>query len=332
MPRRAKGPRLYLDPKRQEYVIRDRAVFIRTGFAASQDQQAHQSLANYIHEKYEPKASASPLIEDVLNAYMNDIVPNLRSAKNTGYNLRLLDAWWHGKHAADVTPQACRAYAKTKTPDAAAGHLKVLQSALRHWHAEYGPLPTLPRVWRPKAGGRRERWLTRNEAARLLKASRRVPYLARMILLGLHTGSRPGVTLALEWSWIDLQRGIMHRKAQGARDYGNKRSPPVKLGRKIMVHLRRWKRLDAGKQTYVVHYHGKRILDTPHGSWARAVKDAGLVGRVTPHTLRHTRATWMMQRGVSPWAAAGFLGMSVRVLESVYGHHSPAFQADAADI
>ncbi len=35
-------------------------------------------------------------------------------------------------------------------------------------------------------------------------------------------------------------------------------------------------------------------------------------GNVTPHTLRHTAATWLMQRGVDPWCAAGFLGMSVK--------------------
>ena len=37
---------------------------------------------------------------------------------------------------------------------------------------------------------------------------------------------------------------------------------------------------------------------------------AGLAGRVTPLTLRHTAATWLMQRCVPIWEAAGFLGMS----------------------
>ena len=40
----------------------------------------------------------------------------------------------------------------------------------------------------------------------------------------------------------------------------------------------------------------------------------------------------MVQKGVAPWQAAGYLGMSVRVLESTYGHHSPDYQRDAADI
>lgn len=55
------------------------------------------------------------------------------------------------------------------------------------------------------------------------------------------------------------------------------------------------------------------------------------MGRVTPHTLRHTAATWLMQRGVPIWQAAGFLGMSAEVLEKTYGHHHPDYLKDAAD-
>jgi hypothetical protein len=37
-----------------------------------------------------------------------------------------------------------------------------------------------------------------------------------------------------------------------------------------------------------------------------------------------------MQNGVSVWRAAGFLGMSVEILDRVYGHHHPDFLSDAA--
>jgi len=46
--------------------------------------------------------------------------------------------------------------------------------------------------------------------------------------------------------------------------------------------------------------------------------------------LRHTAATWLMQRGADPWKAAGFLGMSVEVLLDTYGHHHPEFLREAA--
>ncbi len=56
-----------------------------------------------------------------------------------------------------------------------------------------------------------------------------------------------------------------------------------------------------------------------------AVRIAGLAGRVSPHTLRHTAATWLMQDGTDKWDAAGFLGMSVQMLDRVYGHHHPDY-------
>jgi len=42
-----------------------------------------------------------------------------------------------------------------------------------------------------------------------------------------------------------------------------------------------------------------------------AVELAGLSDDTTPHTLRHTCATWLMHDGVDKWEAAGFLGMTV---------------------
>jgi integrase len=53
---------------------------------------------------------------------------------------------------------------------------------------------------------------------------------------------------------------------------------------------------------------------------------AGLDEDVIPHTLRHTAATWLMQLGVDMWEAAGYLGMSIKMLEEVYGHHHPDHQ------
>jgi integrase len=53
--------------------------------------------------------------------------------------------------------------------------------------------------------------------------------------------------------------------------------------------------------------------------------------RITPHVLRHTAATWLMQAGVDLWVAAGFLGMTVKQLEDTYGHHHPDFQDEAAN-
>ncbi|RUQ77940.1 hypothetical protein ELZ22_17615, partial [Brucella abortus] len=67
-------------------------------------------------------------------------------------------------------------------------------------------------------------------------------------------------------------------------------------------------------------------------AWNRARDAAGLDAKVTPHILRHTRATWLMRAGVDIWEASHSLGMSTKTLEAVYGHHHASFQSKAAEV
>jgi site-specific recombinase XerD len=78
-----------------------------------------------------------------------------------------------------------------------------------------------------------------------------------------------------------------------------------------------------------VEFNGNPVASVKKG-FKTAVGLARLPGRVTPHTLRHTAATWLMQRGVPIWAAAGFLGMSLEVLQDTYGHYHPDHLQGAA--
>ena len=268
---------------------------------------------------------------DILSAYATDIAASRKSARNISYNIGNLLRWWGTKPASEITARNCRAYAATKTDSAAAQDLKVLRAACNHWSAEYAALTPPPVIVKPREGKPRERWLTRSELARLLLGARKVQHLRRFILLGYYTGSRPGVILRLQWDQIDISKGVMARIRPEMAADAKKRAPPVRLGKRILSHLRRWQRLDNGTVSYLCHYEGRPVAD-PHESWRRAVKAAGLDG-VTRHTLRHTRATHLMQSGrVSIWEAAGFLGMTTRTLERTYGHHHPDHQGEAPDV
>lgn len=133
----------------------------------------------------------------------------------------------------------------------------------------------------------------------------------------------------LKWSMVNLETGIMQRKERGAVQT-KKRSPPVKIGDRLLSHLRRWKKMD-GNAAYVVAFRGKAI-SRPVSSWERIRVAAGLPEYVVPHVLRHSRATHMLRAGVSLWEASNALGMSVEVLAKVYGHHAPDWQKDAANV
>jgi len=59
------------------------------------------------------------------------------------------------------------------------------------------------------------------------------------------------------------------------------------------------------------------------GALRQPVAAAGREPDCQAHTLRHTAATWLMPAGVDKSAVAGYLGMSVEMLDRVYGHHHP---------
>jgi integrase len=87
--------------------------------------------------------------------------------------------------------------------------------------------------------------------------------------------------------------------------------------------MRRWQAKNIS-QTCFVEFNGSAVTSIKKGIKS-AIVAVGLAGKVTPHTLRHTSATWLMSRGVPIWEAAGFLGMSTEVLQNHDGHHRPDF-------
>jgi integrase len=157
--------------------------------------------------------------------------------------------------------------------------------------------------------------------------------LARFILLGLYTGTRASAIASASVergegrSYVDLDNGIFYRLAEGRRET-KKRQPPVPIPPRLWAHLQRWKARGLVRR-HVIEWNGEPIKSVKT-AFKSAAKLAGLGTDVTPHTLRHTAATWLMQAGVDKWEAAGFLGMSVQMLDRVYGHHHPQHLRQAA--
>ena len=78
------------------------------------------------------------------------------------------------------------------------------------------------------------------------------------------------------------------------------------------MHLRRWAALGYNRKTSVVEFNGKPVKSV-RKAFARAAAEAELDG-VTPHVPGHTAASWAMQAGADPYAAADFLGMTIETL------------------
>ncbi|MEO1331676.1 MAG: tyrosine-type recombinase/integrase, partial [Pseudomonadota bacterium] len=125
---------------------------------------------------------------------------------------------------------------------------------------------------------------------------------------------------------VDLERGLIYRKS-AAETETNKRAPTVRLPRKLLNHLRRWR---GTTRRWLVEWDGKPIQSLKR-TWKAARARAGLDAAVTPHVLRHTAITWAMQAGARPADVCSFFGVTMRVVETVYWHHSPDAQASVLD-
>jgi integrase len=245
--------------------------------------------------------------------------------------------YWGDKVLAAVTGARCRAYVRSRASDTAARReLEELRAAINH-HRREGFCEKIVSVVLPERHPRRERWLTRSEVAKLLLAAWRYReiqkghatdrhsrrHVARFILMGLYTGTRAATVCAAALApreghgHVDLEHGIFYRRPAGARET-KKRRPPVPLPQRLLAHLRRWRR---GGQQFAVEFNGAPVKDVDKAF--RAVARSVGLDDVTPHVLRHTAATWLMQLGTDKWEAAEYLGMTAKQLDDVYGHHHP---------
>jgi integrase len=246
-----------------------------------------------------------------------------------------------------ITPKRCSDYETWRgSPSMARNDLLTLQAALNFAHANRKLLHKIA-VSKPKPPKKRVRWLTRSEAAALLlgalgwdrngKRHRdKINYpLARFIVTGYHTGTRKDRILCLQWveslssGWIDLDRGVLHRKG-GAEPETKKRAPSVPLGDRLWAHMKRWRKLSA---RFLIEHNGAPAGDVAR-AWKTACELAGLdrpvkdPQRITPHVLRHTCCSWLLQAGLSEWKVGEYVGMTAALVASTYGHNSDDVQRE----
>lgn len=289
------------------------------------------------HKERSGKRERTRLVDDALNAYLEEHAPHTARPKDIAYCVLNLAPFFGELSVDEVTKAKCQEYSRERKGVANATirkDLEILRAALNHDHAE-GRCEKNFYVWMPDKPEARQRWLTRQEAAKLIRAARKVCdgmrdkdgemvmwHLPWFILLSLYSGQRKEAVLSLTWDRVDLERGKINWQ------YGkktNKRRPMQPMPDALWLFMRYLRLKTSGE--YVLSYRGARIARVTR-SLATALKLAGIEG-VTTHTLKHTAITWMMQAGTDIWAVAGFTGTSLKTIESTYGHHAPEYLEEA---
>ena len=151
-----------------------------------------------------------------------------------------------------------------------------MRAAVNAYHAEH-TLSVVPKITLPPKTEGRHRWLTRNEAARLLGAAigyvwdnernswkrkedgkllrrerwiiRRRHPAARFCLIGVYSARREETIRRTQWlattthPWMNLDAMVYQGKGALERST-KKRRPPAKIASRLRPHLVRWRKID----------------------------------------------------------------------------------------
>jgi integrase len=213
---------------------------------------------------------------------------------------------------------------KTIKPVSVNRDLRTLRSAFNHalsWNLiESNPFSRFPLLKIPEAP---PLFFTPVEFALLASTLRYKNHnlIANIASMGVYTGLRRGELLSLEWKNVSFANSSI--KVVSSDSYkvkgGKVRSVPIIKSAEII--LRKYYR--EGYDGLVFGDGSHRFAEQVTRMIKRTVIACGLNKKLHFHSLRHTYASWLVQRGVSLYIVQKLLGHSSPSMTQIYSHLSP---------
>jgi integrase len=358
MPRQAKPARLWPRPANEDresiWVVLHRGKQISTGCGIDDSAGAENFLQEYLAKQFtetpksKQRAAEEIFVAEVVATYLKEKGESVSRPRALAQRMETILGWWGEKTLGDISRATCNEYTEQRGSSAAARReLEDLRSAVNMAIADGVCRHTII-VTVPDAPPKRTTFLEPSQVAELLwkayrtrqtfkgKPTNHFParHVSRFIICAVYTGSRSARIWRASFEkeegrpYVDVENGLFYRTWQGENVPQNKRAPVQRIPSRLLAHLRRWRRLGA---RYVCEYQG-RAAD-PKKAFARLVRAVfpNVDAKVVRHTFRHTAATWLMQRRADKFETAGYLGMTMKTLESTYGHHHPDHQSSVGD-
>jgi integrase len=250
-----------------------------------------------------------------------------RSLRDDKVHLRWLDKYLKKYKLSEITRDVLDDLSKLKLkegvkPASANRTLALIRSILRKAVREWEWLDKAPVIRLHKEDTRRIRWITRDQANRLIQELPK--HLADMCAFSLATGLRRANVTGLKWCDVDLvkRHALIHADQAKA-----KKAIPVPLNENAIAIIRK----QIGKhQQFIFSYGGNRIIQCSTKAWKKALKRAG-IENFRWHDLRHTWASWHIQSGTTLQELQQLGGWSSFEMVLRYAHLSSEHLRRAAE-
>ena len=206
----------------------------------------------------------------------------------------------------------------------------------------------------PKVSKKEADYFQPEEVMEIVKALEDVPIKWKaMAYILIDTGCRRGELMGLQWSNVDLDKGIMmikqallYTKAKGVYVGPPKTGRPraVCLAPETIAVLKKWKT----EQLRTKILHGNIWQDTgfvftkddgtvmhPDSitDWLNKFSEANDLPHIHPHAFRHTVASILISNGIDPVPTANELGhANANTTQAIYAHQIARARAEAGGV
>ena len=206
----------------------------------------------------------------------------------------------------------------------------------------------------PKVSKKEADYFQPEEVMEIVKALEDVPIKWKaMAYILIDTGCRRGELMGLQWSNVDLDKGIMmikqallYTKAKGVYVGPPKTGRPraVCLAPETIAVLKKWKT----EQLRTKILHGNIWQDTgfvftkddgtvmhPDSitDWLNKFSEANDLPHIHPHAFRHTVASILISNGIDPVTTANELGhANANTTQAIYAHQIARARAEASGV
>ena len=200
-------------------------------------------------------------------------------------------------------------------------YMALIRAILRAARDEWDWIEKVPKVRMYPEPQNRVRYLTREEADRLL--AELPEHLEVMAAFTLCTGLRQRNVSYLSWDQVDLDRGVAWIHADQIKTKRALAVPLNATARKILVSQQ-------GKSDkWCFPYKGKPVDRCSTKAWLNA-KQRAEIENFRWHDLRHTWASWHVQNGTSLYELQELGGWSSFEMVQRYAHLGAEHLRDAA--
>jgi integrase len=328
------------DPKRKRYRLG--RTLKADGLAA-----CRSALIAFAEGKERTKLKTNTTIEKVFDAYREYL-------KTEGkIETPAVTVWKHLQPAfgrlspAEVTDAVCQEYAKSRSAAGASQgcvwtELNRLAASL-NWASKkdlikerFGLKNGGRVIWVPSKPPPRDKVLSIKEVNKLFDLCEQDHLFVFLALTVMGGGPRHTAVLELEWDRVDLEERWLNFKKPRQVDILHKghQKHRAKVPMTDSLHAILTERQKSKMTRWVVEYNGGRVysikkafaaLAIKAGFWeerkSRATGKPIIAATVSPHTLRHSVATWLDKEGFTSDRIAKVIGhKDKRTTEQVYTH------------